>query len=137
MLTITINVAKIKAIFVLEDSADRIAWFEKQFKDVPTVIITKDVNVALESLRVTKFDLIFLDHDLEDISIYEEDFYTGPNGVDVAKEIRDTINRKTECIVHSMNPIGAANIIAAHPFNTYHVPYRNLMQSLKVINEQD
>ncbi len=135
VMKVQIKKEKIKKVFVLEDDEERIAWFKEKFSFADLLFITKDVRVALSYLQ-DKFDLIFLDHDLEFISIYDEskpDYNAKATGYDVAIELRNTINRETECIIHSVNPTGAANMVKAHPFNTAHVPFTMLRENLEIV----
>lgn len=132
---IKLNKKLLTAVFVLEDDQMRIDWFNEKFYGIPFLFITKDVKEAISILRLIKFDLIFLDHDLEETSFYDEvqaeyDFYNRNNGLKVATALRDTINKETECIIHSMNPSGASAIALAHPFNTYLIPYHLLYKNL-------
>ena len=135
---IQINKKLLTAIFVLEDDQMRIDWFNEQFHDVPFLFITKDVKEAISILRLIKFDILFLDHDLDEVSIYDEahaeyDLRHGYNGLMVISHLRGTVNQETSCIIHSMNPTGAGNMVQAHPFNTIHIPYHLLMKDLELI----
>lgn len=135
---ITINKTLLTAVFVLEDDQMRIDWFNEKFWDVPFLFITKDTDEAIPILKLIKFDLLFLDHDLEETSIYDEahaeyDMNHAKNGLRVAAHLRGTINQETECIIHSMNPSGAANMSLAHPFNTVQIPYHILYKSVEFI----
>jgi len=81
------------------------------------------------------YDVVFLDHDLEDSS-YEafaesKEPQKELTGLCVAEGLRDTLNRNTLCIIHSMNPIGASRMVAAHPFNTMHIPFFKLIQMVE------
>ncbi len=131
---IKINKENIKIVFILEDDEGRIDFFNEVFKDCD-MFITKKVQVAKKALKQTKFDIIFLDHDLEDFSIITDErireITEEETGVAVAKMIRDTINRETPCIIHSMNPVGASAMVKAHPFNTAHIPFYMLRDSFK------
>jgi CheY-like chemotaxis protein len=128
---IKINLNSVKRVFILEDSKDRQEFFVSVFKDI-NYFMTQRVDVAIKELHTTKYDLILLDHDLDEISIYDEakpDFI-GKIGLPVAQELRNTVNCDTPCIIHSMNPIGASNMVKAHPFNTVHIPYHLLRKAL-------
>ena len=135
---ITIQKDLLKAVFVLEDDPGRIGWFKRKFADAPVLFITKDVNEAISNLHSTKFDIIFLDHDLdcEEDMLADERIKAGihfPNGLRVAEEIKDTINQLTPCIIHSMNPTGAGNMVKAHPFEVSMVPFHILRTALEVV----
>jgi hypothetical protein len=126
----------VKSIFILEDNEDRINWFKQIFSFVPTLFITKKIDIALMALNLHKYDILFLDHDLYEN--YDPTLYTGEplalelTGLYVAQKLRDTINKDTLCIIHSMNPTGSTNMIHAHPFNTVHIPYHILRDSLEI-----
>ena len=88
-------------IFVLEDSLERIKWFEETFEDC-NIFFTKKVKEACEKLRSEKYDLIFLDRDLGSI---EE------NGEEVANMMRKEKLSPNACIIiHTVNPFGQANM---------------------------
>jgi len=121
---ISILKEKVKKVFVLEDDEnERIPWFKKTFSFVDYLMITKSIKVGLAEIHNEKFDLIFLDHDLE----------TDEQATTLGYDIRKTINRETECIVHSMNPTGAGNLVKSHPFNIVHVPYFMLQKNLEIV----
>jgi len=141
---ITLNADNIGRIFILEDCPERVEWFKSIF--VPfniEVVVTHQTGRAIEILSQTKFDLIFLDHDLED------EYYCAPHpyteqespeeltGLYVAKKLRDTVNQETSCIIHSMNPVGSAKMLEAHPFNTYHVPFHLLKDNLRLVSKDE
>jgi len=100
---------KSKKLFLLEDSESRINWFRNRCKAAGHILVLADnVKDALHILRVEKFDMIFLDHDLDDrvyVDSNEEN-----TGYQVAKELHNTINRDTEVVIHSMNSIGSKNM---------------------------
>lgn len=127
----------IKKVFILEDAKDRIKYFNKLFSDKVELTITKRAGIAINELRDTKYDLIFLDHDLDEINIYNENdeaiLKNHNNGYEVAKSLRDSVNKYTQIIVHSLNPVGAANIIQAHPFNIVHIPMHLLINNIEFI----
>ena len=68
---ITIDASVVSKVFILEDCPDRIKWFKDKLKFVTRLDITKQPGQAVEWLNKTKYDLIFLDHDLyEDENSY-------------------------------------------------------------------
>jgi len=125
---IKINLDKVNKIFVLEDSIERIKEFQKYLAG-KEVVYTDDVDIAIRELRKTKFDLIFLDHDL-DGKVFV-DSTVEKTGYHVITCLAGSINEETEVIVHSLNPTGAANMIKAHPFNVVHIPFNLLLQGFK------
>ena len=90
-------------IFILEDYEERTHTFSKEFvKD--ELVICNNAELALTLLAQVKFDLIFLDHDLEGEAYVDSDY---PNtGYRVARELQNTLNADTRVIVHSYNPAG-------------------------------
>jgi hypothetical protein len=95
--------------------------------------MTDNVKVAIDELHKTKYDMIFLDHDL-DQRIYV-DSKEENTGFQVAKELKHTLNATTLCVIHSLNPIGASMMLKAHPFNSMCIPIYLLSEHL-IIKEQ-
>ncbi|NQU99899.1 MAG: hypothetical protein HQ538_04125 [Parcubacteria group bacterium] len=98
-------------IFILEDLPERQEAFRKKFAGYEVKIVDTVID-AIQLLKVESFDLVCLDHDLG-----------GQNGVDfkdpncgsrVAEFLRD-MNYAGQIIIHSLNPIGAANMKAILP----------------------
>jgi CheY-like chemotaxis protein len=88
-------------ILVLEDSPERIDQFKEVFR-FHNDIYYDQATLAIRRLTNERFDLICLDHDL---GTHDDDFIN--NGLMVARELPNTINRNTTIIIHSYNPIGA------------------------------
>ena len=85
-------------IFVLEDSPERIKWFQMTFGDC-NLMFTDDVKTACDELRTKDYDLIFLDRDLG--------HPRGENGEDVAWVMKTEELAKSACVVvHTVNPRG-------------------------------
>lgn len=87
-------------IFILEDSEQRIDFFEKTMPN-HNLFIAKNVSEAKELFEKNEpFDLIMLDHDLEG------PFYTNPDdentGYQFAKFLKEKEN-KTLKVIHSVN----------------------------------
>lgn len=122
----------IKSVLILEDAPERVDWFKKTFDFVDDLLlfITKDTDIAFLRLLDTKFDIIFLDHDLDEAKVGVQNYED--TGLFIADRLKTTINKETTCIIHSMNPIGAALMVKAHPFNTAHIPFSMLHDSLEV-----
>lgn len=133
---ITINKELCKKVFILEDDDNRIAWFKDKFLHATTLFITKQTGTALEALHADKYDLIFLDHDLEPdhYSAYSEgrEPQMELTGLYVAKKLKETQNVDTPCIIHSMNPCGALNMHDEIP-GSYVCPFSMLMLELEVV----
>ena len=130
-LPITIDITGVKDVFILEDDKSRNEFFIKTFNK-SSIFITKDVKVANKTLKEKKFDMILLDHDLEDFNDLKDERIESKErtGFHVAEELRDTINADTFCIIHSMNPLGASRMVRAHPFNTCYIPFFILEQAI-------
>ena len=96
-------------LFILEDSQSRITLFNSWYVD-HELTMTDDAMEAIEILKRDKFDVIFLDHDLDQRTFVDS---SEPNtGYTVAKEIPNTVNVNTQVILHSMNPDGVNNMAA-------------------------
>ena len=91
-------------ILILEDNIERIKVFKTHLFNEEKDFCTT-AEQAIELLTAKKYDLVYLDHDLEG-KPYEDSNYKN-TGYQVAKVIPTTINKDTQIIIHSMNPIGA------------------------------
>lgn len=129
---INLNLAGVHKIFVLEDSIERIKSF-RRFLFNKEVVYTDDVDIAIRELTKTKFDLIFLDHDL-DGKVFV-DSTVEKTGYHVISCLRNSINEETMVIIHSVNPSGAANMVRAHPFNVVHIPFHLLLKGFQYAGE--
>jgi hypothetical protein len=97
-------------IFILEDSPERMKWFEKTFSDC-NIFSTLDIEEACDKLRSNEYDLIFLDRDLS--------HPRGKSGEDVAWVMKEEKLAQKACIViHTVNPRGQRNI--KKYLETYH-----------------
>jgi len=95
--------------FVLEDDPNRIEWFQKQFGE--SMVHTDDVLEAIEILKNSTFDLIFLDHDLGGGA-----YMRGENGdgIDLVEWMaKEESHVDVPIIIHSLNKPGADNMMAA------------------------
>lgn len=98
-------------IFVLDDNYnDRITWFQTEYKE-HNLFYAPNAPMALHILDKQKFDLIFLDHDLDNSWYLQSDHYLFNTGYQVAKGLLATINATTNVIIHSWNPIGADRML--------------------------
>jgi CheY-like chemotaxis protein len=100
-----------KKIFLLDDSAKRLQRLQRLF--APHVIRhTASAFEAITILTTEKFDLILLDHDLT-----EDDHHwiAEGTGLEVAKFLGSnyTANDDTLIVVHTMNPAGGHQMMAA------------------------
>lgn len=90
-------------IFVLEDNSERQAWFQRHFD---TIDFCWNAEIAIEMLRSKEYDMVFLDHDLN-----EKKDYQG-NGCEVVCAIADENLCPTSTIViHSCNEHGSKDMV--------------------------
>lgn len=88
-------------ICVVEDYENRIEAFQMLLHP-HDLTICRNASEATQAVTSTKFDIIFLDHDLGSES--------ENTGYEVSKNIAGNINDTTPIVIHSMNPVGAQNI---------------------------
>jgi len=97
-----------KRIFILEDDTRRIQLFEEKLQFDHDLTITINSDDAIETLKLHKFDLLCLDHDLGRRQMVDSFEYD--TGYRVACEIPNTVNRDTPVLIHSYNPSGAGQM---------------------------
>jgi len=118
-------------IFILEDNAERIAFFKHalsvRFPDAE-IIIKETAREAKEILKPNSYwDIILLDHDLGG-KIFVDSF--DPNtGYQVAMHIRDNEIKYGQCITHTQNPAGGQNIV--NVLECEFIPFPQLERFLK------
>lgn len=97
-------------ILVLEDNEERITQFKRNLAG-NLLVIVDNADEAIDLLMHTKWDVVMLDHDLGG----KEMVSSGPGtGYQVAVFLEQNPEfRPPNIIVHSMNPVGAKNILAA------------------------
>jgi hypothetical protein len=93
------------SVFILEDNADRIAWFKAH---IPHAVIATTSSKAIDILRENDFRIIFLDHDLGFLDAAYPNRLHG-NGKEVARFLAWTQSRAV-MVIHSRNEIGARAI---------------------------
>lgn len=96
-------------IFILEDNKWRLVWFKQHFVG-HHLDIASHVDAGEKYICNNKYDIIFLDHDLDDEVYVDSNHFN--TGYQLAKIILDSINKDTPVIVHSMNFPGAQNILS-------------------------
>jgi len=116
-------------ILILEDNLERQDQFKKKLID-HNLTITDSSKAAINKLSNEKWDLLMLDHDLGN----EAYVPSGPNtGYEVAKFLEENEQfQSSNIIVHSLNVVGAKNIINALP-NAIHIPFAWNENNLKKI----
>jgi hypothetical protein len=109
-------------VFVLEDTADRIAWFRRQ---IPQAVIGTSCNEALRILSEREFKVIFLDHDLSFLdAAYPDRLHH--NGKEVARYLART-GFPGVVVIHSKHEAGAKAMkvylpqASLAPFGTFDV----------------
>lgn len=92
-------------VLIVEDSIDRFQVLASQFPDA-ILTFARTAPQAIFELKYNQFDVIMLDHDLDDGN-------TGCNGegIDVAKFLSINLKLpKPRIIIHSANHYGAENM---------------------------
>ena len=111
-------------ILFLDDSLERHTTFDELFGDPTTDIsFVETAEDAIEKLSYCDYDAIFLDHDLGGEYFVKSGDGTG---YEVAEWICDNIQYKPIIIIHSMNPIGGANMhrkLHSHGFRSVLQPF--------------
>ncbi len=117
-------------ILVLEDSPERIKWFERNFNKV-NFYFCKNVNAAWGLLHIQKFDTIYLDHDLG------EDAQTGYDFAKIlAEEIREgRVSNDPVIYIHTSNPAGADSMKSVLP-QAIICPFCELRDSYSILEKQ-
>jgi len=99
-----------KKILILEDDPNRVLKFYEMF-EYHSLTITNTSEAAIEIASSHKFDVIFLDHDLDGRVYVNSDEKN--TGYQVAKILPSTINKNTPVIIHSWNGVGAKRMMGA------------------------
>ena len=94
-------------IMILEDNIERVKSFKKMLKD-HELTITDRSDDAIKLVKDSKYDFIFLDHDLGGEQYVDSKEYD--TGFRVACAIPSSVNEGTDVIIHSFNPVGAKNM---------------------------
>jgi len=94
-------------IFILEDDLNRIEQFRRKLIR-HNVSYCDDVETAKAILGKDKYDIIFFDHDLGGEQMVDSS--EANTGYQLAKWIRSENMKFDQIVIHSCNPIGAANI---------------------------
>lgn len=113
-------------ILILEDNPIRIKYFvDKCQQDKSNMVhITRIVSDASVLIDKYKYDLIFLDHDLDgDKFIHPMSFNTGSLFSSILSQ--NSVNRNTMTIIHSHNQRGADMMKKFLPQAIY-IPFMNL-----------
>lgn len=98
-------------IFLLEDSVERVRRFRTAFQQ-HNLVQSASASEAMVILAKEAFDLIFLDHDLNE---HDTEWIAEGTGYEVANFLgaTDTPNREALIAVHTMNPPGGERMMMA------------------------
>jgi hypothetical protein len=103
---VRVKIERGRPAFLLEDSEERIKWFQER---IPGIVVARTASDGIEALSKTVFDYVFLDHDL---GLLDYAGGVGPrgNGQQVARYLsgRGFVGRNV--FIHSWNPGGAARM---------------------------
>jgi hypothetical protein len=115
-------------IFILEDDPTRKETFINLFVNKADFTIVSNVKDAVDTLTNNKFDWIFFDYDLitfpehlETANILDDNTIIKPSdikrekAIDVAKIIKDTINKDAMIILHTWSSGGAEQMQSVLP----------------------
>lgn len=102
-------------IFILEDNAERVKWFRRALGG-HGVWLTDDVGEAIEIVKARDYQVMFLDHDLDEVHYpgsagYCETMLRG-TGTEFARWLAEhaELSRDARIVIHSCNPGGAARM---------------------------
>ena len=106
-------------ILILEDNHNRLKTFRRLFID-SEIVHVETSKEAIEKLKESSWDMLFLDHDLGG----QEGVASGENtGWEVADWLSKNPDKKPPHIVlHSCNAVGRANMRAVLP-EAYDIPF--------------
>ncbi len=114
-------------ILVIEDSELRAGFLSSKFSG-HEVEVASEPRSAVEALKQTRYDLVFLDYDLT--AAPSQMLIEKGTGVYIAKRLRETINKSTPVVVHSMN-IRAAEYMVGLMENAVMIPFNRLREELE------
>ena len=122
-------------IFILEDSDERIRFFQLKFGR-HFLHIAKSAYEAYDILikENVAWDIIFLDHDLGGINVNSKEMFEKNarenNGYNVAKFIAGNNIQYDHAIIHSVNYEGASQM-ARVLHDAQYIPFFNLKEHLE------
>jgi CheY-like chemotaxis protein len=119
-------------ILILEDDENRIKKFRENFIGCD-LFITKNPQEANQWLEGHEFDIIFLDHDLEDSHYLVDTVDRERTGLCTAEFLGNNLNlcKNATVIVHSLNPSGRTRMMQALGTRVKHeIPFVGLFQRL-------
>jgi len=117
-------------LLMLEDDPERVKHFYEMFED-QCLVIVNSADDAISFVTTSKFDAIFLDHDLGGKTYVDSD--NKNTGYQVAKVIPQSINSTTPIIIHSWNGVGAKrmqNALKDQDAQVVHILFGNFDKSI-------
>lgn len=98
-------------ILFLDDSLTRHKMF-RQNSIGHTVHQVYDAQDCLDKMRENEYDMVFLDHDLDEETINQVNEHE-QNGSYVAKQmVRESLCKNSKIVIHSLNPDGRKNMMS-------------------------
>lgn len=121
-------------VLILEDSEERIYWFLETFKGKFDYYTTENPEVAIEYLKRTDFDYIFLDHDLLPEHYAQDTNCNQTTGLCVAEWLGNNKENNTNAsvIIHSMNWNGARRMQQALNRDSQWCPFPELQKRMSI-----
>jgi len=103
-----------KHILILDDQAERHQAFDKLLSQSANLTHVYTYHDAVAALESGVFDVVYLDHDIADYGAspigYGERELTGADVALYMSRVLDSSKRPQRVVIHSANPVGAANI---------------------------
>lgn len=119
-------------IFILEDNQDRMDFFLDLYRK-EKIVCTAFVNSAKLWLEDYEYDVLFLDHDLNEHNL--EAITQKETGYDFVKYmVEKGLQKQAVIYVHSMNPAGAqsmVNLLQSNGYQAMWLPFHLLKQSAR------
>lgn len=126
---------------VLEDSIDRIDEFRKRLYNFKQVHYTDNAQNCIYLLKNNKYDIVFLDHDLENNAYVDINYKN--TGSEVARWINENydnfINKDSLFILHTLNAVGSENMNKLIK-NSFRIPFvwvENVFKKNIVVNNDN
>jgi CheY-like chemotaxis protein len=117
-----IPISKAWQVFVLDDSPARLRWFANR---LPSALLCRARDDALQVLAANRFDVVFLDHDLR----FMDPAYAGRlhgDGLEVARFLART-QFSGKVVIHSVSEPGTQALkkllpnAVVHPFGSFNI----------------
>lgn len=109
MSSVVINLPESTRVFLLEDSDDRIRWFQQRVKNLTVAKTADEARNILVGTSASEFDFMFLDHDLGLLD-YRGVKRDEGNGQEVARLLAHAQYPSNRVVVHSWNAWGAGKM---------------------------